>query len=133
MPPTAPPTAAASARARPASGVSMAKRMGLRFMLAVSQRRMLAGMPDIVERQPRRREVLDRRADRFEQGDLVVIAPAGAAAARQVEQVAGDVVVAQHTRFERLDDVAGLREGAGARIDEDARPADAVIIRFAHV
>src|SRR6185437_10839344 len=95
--------------------------------------RMRARIAQIFQRQPGAGEILDRRADRFEQRDLVMIAPPGPAAARKIEKVAGDVVFGEHAGAHRLDDIAGFAERAGPRIDEDAGAPDAVVVHLAHL
>src|SRR3546814_14256748 len=65
-------------------------------------------------------EVLDRGAHRLEDGDLVVVAPSAALAARQLQEVAGNVLGSEHPRLHGLHDVAALlgRPGAGIRSEE---------------
>src|SRR6185503_6911452 len=77
-------------------------------------------------------EVLDGGADRFEEGDLVGRAAPGDGAARQIEEIAQHGVLADHAGLQRLQDVAGLAEGAGARVDEDAGAARRLVVGLAH-
>ena len=62
-----------------------------------------------------------------------MIAAAGAVAARQLEEIAGDVASWSTPARERLDDVAGLGRARSARVDEDPRAADRVVVRLAHL
>src|SRR5579885_1195807 len=78
-------------------------------------------------------QVLGPGAHGCEQGDLVVVAAAGAAAARQVEEVARDVVLAEHAGADRLHDVAGLGERALASVDEDAGALHHLVVGLAHL
>src|ERR1700752_4071954 len=87
----------------------------------------------MVERKLRRSQILDRRADRLEHRDLIVIPPSGARAARQIEEIAGNIVLTQHAGFKRLDDIARLFERALARVNEDAGSPDAIVVGLTHV
>src|SRR6266404_3238982 len=76
-------------------------------------------------------EVFEGGADGFEEGNLVVVAPPGAAAAGQLEEVAGDVVLGDDSGAQRLDNVARLLAGAFACVDEDAGAPHRVVIDLA--
>src|SRR4051794_23247410 len=89
--------------------------------------------PGAFEGELRRGEVLERGADRFEDGDLVVVAPPAARAARQLEEVAGDVVLGDDPGAQRLDDVARLLDRPGAGVDEDAAALHRLVVRLAHL
>src|SRR3546814_16334767 len=78
-------------------------------------------------------EVLDRGAHRLEDGDLVVVAPSAALAARQLQEVAGNVLGSEHPRLHGLHDVAALLGRPGAGIDEHTGAAPRCIVALAHV
>src|SRR4051794_23414222 len=84
--------------------------------------------PGALEGELRRGEILERGADRFEDGDLVVVAAAGARAAGQLEEVAGDVVLGDDPGAQRLDDVARLLDRAGAGVDEEAAALHRLVV-----
>src|SRR6185437_9012768 len=124
-PPTLPARAATSRCARARSGVSMAQRIGLRVIAS--------SLDSIIEAGLRTREILERMADRFEERNLIVKAPAGALAARKLEEIAGNVVRRDHARRHGRGNVARLAHRGLARIDEDARAPHRLVIGFAHL
>ena len=56
----------------------------------------------------------------------------GNSAAREIEEIAQHGVLADHAGLQRLQDVAGLAEGAGASVDEDAGAAHHLVVGLAH-
>ena len=78
-------------------------------------------------------QVFQRRPDRLEQSDLVVEPTPRPVSARQVEQIAGDIVGYDQAGSQRLGEVAGLAQGPLAGIDEDAGAGDDLIIGFPHL
>ena len=54
-------------------------------------------------------------------------------AAREIEEIAEHGLLADHAGGQRLQDVAGLAEGAGAGVDEDAGAAHHLVVGLAHV
>src|SRR5262249_3625330 len=78
-------------------------------------------------------EVLDRAADRLEQGDVPVRDATLGLAAAEVEQVATDAFLGQDAPAQRNRYVARLFGGAGARVDVDAGALDRVVVGLAHL
>src|SRR5947209_11626284 len=64
-----------------------------------------ASGPSALERELRGGEILERRPDRFEDRDLIVVAPTAARPAGELEEIAGDVVLGDDAGRERLGDV----------------------------
>ena len=88
-----------------------------------------------VHRELGRRQILQRGADRLEQGDRRGVArqASGLLAARQLEQVGDDVVFVDRAAGQGLDDVAALLEGAGTGVDIDPGALDRPVVAFAHL
>src|SRR5271166_4592980 len=100
---------------------------GCLLLRAGASRLRAAGLaPD----QHRRGQVLDRRADRLEEGDLVCApSPLGPAAERG--QVSDDVGARNHSGGEADCDVAAFRAG-GLCVDKDAGAPQRLVVRLAH-
>src|SRR3546814_10980405 len=77
-------------------------------------------------------EVLDRGAHRLEDGDLVVVAPSAALAARQLQEVAGNVLGSEHPRLHGLPDFSALLGRPGAGIYEHTGAAHPCLVALAH-
>src|SRR5262249_46677813 len=104
-----------------------------RVAVALRRHGEISAVDAIVERDLRRGQILKRTAERFEQRDLIMEAAAGAVAARQLEEIAGDIEGRDYAGGERLRDVAGLLLGGLTEIDEDAGAGHGVVIGFAHL
>ena len=81
-------------------------------------------LPRAIVDEPRGGDVLDGHAQRLEDRDFVGAPPAVDAAAHQFAELAGDVAAVNRPSRDRHDDVAGLDQRGGPRIDEHPRARD---------
>src|SRR5690348_1109718 len=134
MPPTAPLSSRTRVLALVGSARSMAHRIGLAglsFMAGWIYGIHASRRERIFQPLLRRRQVLQRMADRLEKRDLVVKAASGAGTAGQVEEIAGDVVGVERAGADRLHQVAGLDQRRFARVDEDAGAMQGFVVGLA--